>query len=547
MMIAPAEADALKDKAFKLAQLQAPTGYLAFLDHIMVDAQPVKKPYRTIAEGWQWERALRAKDALEHLAGVTPPGSYMGPLSFWNEYHKGSDKTHDTAREIIWLLAFSRRRLNMFVCAGDQEQAGLITAAMTGTMLDNPWLEDYVRVTKLTAKGSSGSELTVMPMDAYSGQGVFPDYMVAEEVTHWQHDEGRMFWDFVLSSVNKRPSCILKVNTNAGHRGSWQWEERKRIKESKFWSFYSAPEGKPLPSWMNQEKINDDAKGMDPGERKRLYENKWVDPGEERGYLTLEESEKCIDHELIELGFGKRGTEYFASIDYGGVSDRASLCVLHTVPGTDRAVIDRLDCWQGSHDNRLDINIPEDDPNRRSIEGWLEMVLARFRIGMLVVDPAQLEGLAIKYERKGVWVQRFEFMGGKNNHRMAQLLKTSVQNRKITWSPMAGILPEKTDAGKIIEDRSFAQELSMLITKPMSYGYRFDHESGRHDDRACAVGMALVYAFPETAPAGGQGPKMVPPKPGHYEPPSKSGIPAVPQKSYAEQWNVFGAGRNQRR
>lgn len=175
------------------------------------------------------------------------------------------------------------------------------------------------------------------------------------------------------------------------------------------------------------------------------------------------------------------------------------------------------------------------------------MVLARFRIGMLVVDPAQLEGLAIKYERKGIWVQRFEFMGGKNNHRMAQLLKTSVQNRKITWSPMAGMLPEKTDAGKIIEDRSFAQELSMLITKPMSYGYRFDHESGRHDDRACAVGMALVYAFPETAPAGGQGPKMVPPKPGHYEPPSKSGIPAIPQKSYAEQWNVFGAGRNQRR
>lgn len=513
-MIATERTD-LIEKAHLIASKESELGYLHFLDHVVVDAQPKKKPFRIIAEDWQWWRSMRSAPALDHLAGVSQE-PYLGPKSFWNGYHKGSDKTHDNAREICWLLGWSKRRLNLYVCAGGEDQAALLTAAMKGIVLDNPWIAERVQVTDLTAKGSSGSELTVLSMNAYGSQGVFPDYVVASEVTHWLHDEGRKFWDFILSSVNKRPECVLKVETNAGHKGSWQWDERNRIAGDKekgiapspFWSFYEAPVGTPLPTWMNQLKIDDDSRGMAPGERDRLYKNRWVDPGEEYGYLTQEEAEACIDKNLTERITGERYQEYFAVIDYGGVTDRCSLTVMHAVAGGDSAVIDRLDCWQGDHQNRIDINVPEDDPDRRSVEGWFLAVRKNFRIAALVVDPAQLEGLAIKYERLGVRVIRFKYRGGQANYRLAQILKTSIQNRKVTWSPLAGRLPT-THMGKNVEDYTLPIELSRLIVKPMSYGYRIDHESGRHDDRAVGIGMGLLHCLPEALPPGSTGPTAV--------------------------------------
>ncbi len=532
MSVKAARAAELAEKYCALASLEAERGYREYLGYTIVDAQR-KKPFRRIAEPWQWARARRSCDALNHLAGMTEPGSYNGPLSFWNGYHKGSDKTHDTARELLWLLGWSKRRLNMYVCAGDQDQAGLLTKAMIGIVRDNKWIGDRCQVTALTARGDSGSELSIMSMDAWTGQGIFPDLVVAEEVTHWQHKAGQEFWNFILSSVNKRPGCILKVNTNAGHIGSWQWDERKRIMQSPFWSFYEAPIGRPLATWMNEAKIADDSKGMMPGERDRLYKNRWIDPGEERGYLTLDDGEACVDHHLQERMKGERQYEYFAIVDYGGVYDRCALCIMHIVPGTDVAIVDRLDCWQGSHEERIDINIPEDDPDRRSVEGWLNATVQNFRIAKIIIDPNQLEALAIKYERRGFWVDRFPFRRGMGNYRMAQVLKTCVQNKKVRWSPIAGLLHGA-------EDDTIAKELSRLVVVKRSYGYRFDHESGRHDDRAAALAMGLAYAFPETMPADSHGPKVVeiddPPELSPYA----SDEALAGAQDWAVQWGLFG-------
>lgn len=527
------------DKARALASLESERGYLQFLDHVVVDAQPQKMPFRMIAEPWQWERSLRSAPAVENLAGFRT--DYAGPKSFWNGYHKGSDKTHDSARELCWLLGWSRRRLNLYVCAGSEDQAALITTAMQGIILDNKWIADRVECTKLTARGDSGSEMTVMPMNAYTGQGIFPDYVVASEVTHWMHEEGRLYWEFILESVNKRPDCVLKVETNAGIKQTWQWAERNRIQQSKFWSFYEAPVGTPLPTWMNQEKIDDDSQGLTPGERDRLYRNRWIDPGEDKGYLTLEDAEKCVDPSLDERSEGVRGIEYFAVLDYGGVFDRAAMAVMHAIPGTDNVIVDRLDCWQGTHDNRLAIYHDPKADKERSVQEWLDITLQHFRIACIVMDPYQLEGLAIYYERRGRRVERFEYRAGKKNHRMAQLLKTCVLSRKVRWSPLAGWLPKQyAEHGRVktVEDDSFALELSMLVTKPMSYGYRFDHTVGRHDDRAAVVAMGLVHMLPEVPPAGPQGPYPVPDE---RKVPTPGTVPTVRQTN--EQYDPIAAYR----
>src|SRR5262245_11502618 len=129
---------------YDAATYDSAKGYLQFLDYVTVDAQPQKKPFRHIAERWQWERARRIAPALDSLAGIT--SDYHGPRSFWNGYHKGSDKTHETARQLCWLLGWSRRRVNVVICAGKEDQAALITKAMRGIIEDNPWIGERVWV-----------------------------------------------------------------------------------------------------------------------------------------------------------------------------------------------------------------------------------------------------------------------------------------------------------------------------------------------------------------------------------------------------------------
>lgn len=479
----------------EVARLESGLGYLSFLDHIVVDAQPKKLPWRHIAQKWQQERAIRSAGAVDQLADLKD--DYQGPRAFWEGWHKGSDKSHDNARQLCFLLAFSRRRLHCYVCAGKEDQAALLTTAMQGVVQDNQWLEDYLEVTKLSASSKvNGSQLTVLPMNSYTGQGIFPDFVIASEVTHWQYDDGKKFWEFILESVNKRPQCVLKVETNAGLKGTWQWDERNRVSKSRFWSFHEAPVGPPLATWMDQAKIDDDSQGLSPGERDRLYKNRWVDPGEEHGYLSLEDALRCQDPTLRERAKGERGQMYFAVIDYGGVYDRCALSIMHVPPGTQECIVDRMDCWQGSHSERVPILMEPGDGESyvRSVELWLEVMRANFFISALVIDPFQLESIGIRYEKKGMRVLRFMYRGGKANHRLAQMLKTAVQNRMIRWSPEAGKLPESyMDRGILrrIEDQTIEQEMAMIITKPMVYGYRIDHESGRHDDR-CLVGETLV-------------------------------------------------------
>ncbi len=528
------------DKALDaLADYESGLGYLHFLNHITVNAQPQPAPFRTIGEKWQHERERKRAPALDALAGITH--EYKGVRSFWSGCAKGNDKSTGVARRFLWLLGWSHRPLQLFICSGKEEQAAVVTAAMKMELDLNPWIAERVTVSDLTGKGRSGSELTVLPMKAATGQGIFPDYIVADELTHWQYDEGRKFWNFVIGSVRKRPNCVFEILTNAGHIGSWQWDVRNAVKQmaeaGEPWDFFEQPAHSRLASWMDETAIERDGKLMDPGEKRRLLWNEWIDPGEERGYLTLAEAEACEDGSRHERIKGVRGEQYYLSVDYGGVSDRCALTIMHPVRGTDKIEVDRLDCWQGSHDDRVQINKPEEGAEwHRSVEEYIDVAFINFPNLTLIFDPYQMESLAQKYERKGRRVVRFEFRGGKSNYQMAQLLKNYVQSRKISWSKVAGILPGATD-------NTFAKELAGLIKKVMIYGYRFDHDAGRHDDRTSAVAGCLVVMVPEMPPVG-QGPKKVE-RPEEAGFSTVRGVPTIKQ-DWAASRGMFGMGPERR-
>lgn len=523
-----------------LADWEASKGYLQFLKHIVVNSQPEKKPFRIIGESWQWDREKRRAGAIDSLAGLN--SSYKGVRRFYSGCAKGNDKSTGVGRRLLYLLAYSRRPLQLYICSGKEEQAAIITTAMKMELESNSWLADKVQLSDFTGHGASGSELTVMPMRAATGQGIFPDYLVADEVTHWEYDEGRNFWNFIIGSIRKRPLCVFEILTNAGHIGSWQWQVRNEIaKDTEYWDFFEQPAKSTLATWMDDAAIERDGKLMDPGEKRRLLYNEWIDPGEERGYLTLAEAEACVDPRFVEQSRGVRGRDYYIVVDYGGVSDRCALTIMHPVRGTDKVEIDRLDCWQGTHADPVKIDKPSDEERAlgqwwRSVEEWLDIALKNFNgVGgaTLVFDPYQMESLAQKYERKGYRVVRFEYRGGKSNYQMAQLLKNMIQNRRMKWSAEAGRLEG-------VEDDTFAKELARLIKKPMAYGYRFDHEAGRHDDRSSAVGSGLCILVPEMPPVD-QGPKVIKPSDKDEQ---HRGLPFAKKPiDWAAARGIFGMGQ----
>jgi hypothetical protein len=502
-------------------------GYLAFLDHIVVNSQPRPRYWQDVALPWQKEREEVRAPILDNLAGYND--DYAGPRWLWSGWAKGHDKTPGVGRRLLYLLAYSKHPLQLVACAGDQEQAALITGAMKTEVARNGWLADRVDISNYGAVGDSGSTLSCLPLDAWTGQGISPDYIVADEVTHWLHKKGEQFWDFVLATVSKRPYCMFEVLTNSGFLGSWQHRARNWAEGSGKWIFREQPAYSHMASWMDTGAIDEICKGMTPGEVKRVIRNVWIDPGEENGLVSTAEAETCVDPVLTERDRGDTRNNHFVTVDYGGVIDRCALCVLHPVPGTDRVEIDRLDCWQGNHEHRIVINRADALGGERNVEEWIDTTLSGFPNATLVFDPYQMESLAQHYERRGRRVERFEYRGGKRNMRMAQLIRTMIQNRKLRWSAEAGYLPGA-------EDDTFAKELGRLVLKPTIYGYRFDHEAGRHDDRAVAVGMGLVYAVPEALPGGRITPKSVGKAP---QEPTRIAVPP-PAQNWAQRRGLFG-------
>lgn len=177
-------------------------------------------------------------------------------------------------------------------------------------------------------------------------------------------------------------------------------------------------------------------------------------------------------------------SNYVAACDYGARKDRTCCVVGHRMlDGT--VVVDRMDVFQGSHENPI-------HPGR--VREWCEEIRRAFAPRLFVIDPHELEGEIMDMERAGFRVERFTGRGGKDNMEMAIHMRALIVNQKLLWYPAAGyqrVLDPLTNRERT-ED--FASELKGLVVVKKAYGWRFDHESNAHDDKAVAVGMMSLFA-----------------------------------------------------
>lgn len=469
-----------------------------YLNSVVINASPEPKMFGAIAEPWQRELIEPKIPAIHYLAGFNP--GYVGPRSFLDILPRGHDKSSLEGRIVTWLLMHSKRRIHAYIVATDLEQGQLIIEAMEDEAKLNPWVYEKLEFARRRVVGPAGT-VDVLPADGRSAFGLRGNFYICDEFTHWKKDD---MWRAVQSGREKIDPTLLIVLSNAGLIDSWQDEIRKTAHaDPEEWCVFER-EGQ-LASWMKAERVAKMRKTLPPSEAKRVIDNQWIDPAEEHDYLRRYEVEACADlGRSLGLMYRLRAEHgvknYVASIDYGARRDRTALCLVH-LDGNHVLRVDRLDVWQGSPDSPVQLT---------RVNDWINEIQNTFKPKAWVVDPHQMEETVQRMEGRGLPVERFASRGGHANFLMAQHLRSVIVNRELAWYPNAGMLSVTSKQGETREE-SLDDELPQLVVKHMSYGFRFDHQSGRHDDRAVAVTMAALKAV--EFPASGTGTVLLPKKP----------------------------------
>lgn len=430
-----------------------------FLDAITVPSSPEPRRFGDCADPWQREKLGPKIPALEHLAGMRP--EYTGPLRFMDILARGHNKTSEEAWLSVWLCLASRNPITGYVLAADREQGRIIVDSANALLRLNPWLSQAITVQRDTISGPGG-RVQVLPFDAASGMGLQGNFYIADEIVHWKRERE---WTTLTSGLRKRRPTVFCVLSNAGSLGSWQHNAFLEAQAGGEWRLFYRKG--ILASWLDLEGVARDRRLMPPSEGDRLFGNEWIDPAAEYDYLRRAECEACEDGKLFYRLRREYGvSNYVASIDYGPRRDRTALCIGHH--DGRRVVVDRLECWQGHADMPVQI---------ADCEAWIAEAQKAFAPVAWVIDPYQMEGTIQSMQRRGLPVRPFKFRGGQGNYELAQLLRQTVIDGTIAWYPGAGQLGGET----------LVDELAALRVKRMPYGYRFDHASQKHDDRAFAL------------------------------------------------------------
>ena len=453
-----------------------------FLNSIVIPGDP-PRPFGHAADPWQRELLAPMIPAFEGLADIA---SYAGPSCFMHILSRGHAKSSVEACLAIWLCLASRRPIHGYILAADRDQGKIIIQAAADTLRLNPWLTD-VQIQRNAIRGPGGF-VEVLPADVGSMYGLQGNFYVCDEIVHWKSQEP---WTALFSGTAKISPCITCVMSNAGLLDSWQHKLYTDYQTDKDWVIFHRPGF--IASWMSRTKVESIKQGLPPSEADRLFENRWIDPAEEHDYLRRSEVEACGRNGVtLNLSYRLRPqigiSNYVAGIDYGPKKDRTALAVVHQdVNGV--VIVDRLDVWERSSGRSVQVS---------AVEEWIREVNRTFRPRTFVLDEYQMEGSAQMMESSGIPVERFDFRGGHGNFALAQSLRMLVADQRLAWYPSAGRMSSNDD---------LSSELIGLRVKRMQYGYRFDHENQKHDDRAFAVGIAAMralehpYTKPITRPA----------------------------------------------
>jgi hypothetical protein len=387
-------------------------------------------------------------------------------LRAYLERARGHSKTGDIATSATWALFSAKRRIQGVVAAGDLDQARLLRDGMAVLVRNNPWIgmalsvQNYRVLNKVT-----GSVCDVLASDAASNYGLTPDFLICDELTHWNKPE---MWEAMFSSAAKRAACMVLVIANAGlgEGTSWQWRIREAARESVDWYFHRL-DG-PQASWIGEKLLREQAVMLPGSAYRRLWLNQW-----QRGTGdALEPADIEAACTIVNPSTRYDGWTHIQGLDLGIKHDHAALCVMACKPGAGRVKLASIQSWKPPDTGRKEVDLIE-------VKAAVRAAFIQYGSTVTFYDPHQCELMAQELRAEGFRMEPMTFVG-QNLTRMASTLIQVFSGHKID----------------LFRDKQLVDDLLRLSIVERPYGYRLDAVSDDrgHADRATALAIALPTA-----------------------------------------------------
>lgn len=465
----------------------------AFRAALLIDTDGAPRRLSEVVDPWWQQQDFEALDPA--WVRVVHRTDSAGPSRGWLERPRGHSKTSDLAVQVCWALFSSRRKLDGVAAAADKDQARLLRDAVDRLVRLNAWLKPFVDVQAYAIKNpTTGSHLEVITSDAATSYGRTPDFIIADEITHWKRPE---LWDSLLSSAAKRNHCLLLVITNAGFMESWQWKLRESVRIDPNW-FFHALDG-PQASWIDAARLDEQRRLLPSIAFDRLWLNEWgtgsgdaLSEAEIQAACTLSgPMDRAEDGQYVfvggvDIGLAKDATAFVViGRHVGGVVHRppdepslASKYLDHREPaaewthrpGSGRFRLAMLKVWKASKGGKVSLS---------AVEDAVASAAGAFRLACVGFDPWQAVLLAENLRGRGIRCEQVDFVPANLKGMAAATLDAFGEGRI-----------------EIYPDPRLLADLRSLRVAEKSYGIRLESPRGPsgHGDTATALAIALHVA-----------------------------------------------------
>lgn len=468
-----------------------------FRSALRIDADGRSVALGSVLDQWQADDFAQLDESWKAVCGL--PASADVRMRSWLERPRGHSKTSDIAVQVLWCLFASKRAVKGIAAAADRDQAQLLRNAIATLVRENPWLAEFIEVQAWRVVNKRrGSELEIISSDAASSFGHLVDFVVADELCHWQN---RDLFDSLLSTAAKRSRCLMLIITNAGFCESWQWSIREMIRQDAGWHF-SRLDG-PRASWITENRLAEQRRLLPLIAYRRLWLNEWS-LGNSGDALNPDDIKSAVT-QRGPIHQPERGWLYVGGLDLGISRDKAAFLVLGLhigfadsveIPrklttreemlieagimeppeptyketfeaGTLRLKVAHLKTWNPKDTGKVRVE---------EVEDHIYAAAQRFnlRIG---ADPWQTSFLCQRLRDRGVNISEIPFVPQTLTAMCSEMLQAFVEHRI-----------------DIYNDPELITDLHRLQVKETSYGVRLDAKRGPdgHCDLASALSICLI-------------------------------------------------------
>ncbi len=453
----------------------------AFRAKLMIDAGVGLCRFNDVVEDWQRQDFLamdRAWFRAVHGGDVAPKFNRA-----WLGRPRGHSKSTDLGIMASWALIASPRPLRGIAAAADREQAAILRDAVDILTRCNPWLLDFLEVQRnAVINPHTGSRLDILSSDAPSSYGLTPDFVIADEVTHWPKGD---MWDSLVSSAAKRPNCLIICITNAGIHDTWQANVRQKISKGEGHdNWYFNELAGPLASWITEAALAEQ-KALLPGPAfERLWLNQWSSGGGDA--LTPETIDENFDPNAKPMSGKELDQQFVVGIDLGLKRDASAIVVLAVEPhrgGHIRLAYTKIYRPGDGVGGKVDL---------MRIENDLIEIDRKYRPRTYAFDPWQAELMAQRLELcLGNWRDSPYYSTG-------DLLRETPPTAENLREQAALTIQLFNDRRlKLYECPELRRDLMKLRVEEKSYGYRLTspRDATGHGDTFSAFALALPHAY----------------------------------------------------